>query len=184
MRQHLDASRLTLAIGDGGNDVPMIQAAHVGVGIAGLEGVQAVQASDYAVSQFRFLTRLLLVHGRQSYLGVTKVRTCQSVLLKMLLVFKPVHKFSPRLYQCRTTTIAGSTTTTSWYDSPVNSSSVCLALSAGHQVQLLQERGHGNDAVLVRLLQRPQRHDSVRVVGGCRLERRLDLSAYHRRRHP
>ncbi|KAK0556677.1 hypothetical protein OC846_000996 [Tilletia horrida] len=58
---------ITLAIGDGANDVSMIQAAHVGVGIAGEEGLQAVNASDYAIAQFRFLKRLLLVHGHWSY---------------------------------------------------------------------------------------------------------------------
>lgn len=58
---------MTLAIGDGANDVAMIQAANVGVGIAGEEGRQAVMSSDYGVGQFRFLTRLLLVHGRWSY---------------------------------------------------------------------------------------------------------------------
>jgi len=57
---------ICLAIGDGANDVNMIQNAHVGVGIAGLEGLQAVNASDYAIGQFRFLKRLLLVHGRWS----------------------------------------------------------------------------------------------------------------------
>ncbi|KAG9814441.1 aminophospholipid-translocating P4-type ATPase, partial [Aureobasidium melanogenum] len=58
---------MTLAIGDGANDVAMIQKAHVGVGIAGEEGRQAVMSSDYAIGQFRFLTRLVLVHGRWSY---------------------------------------------------------------------------------------------------------------------
>lgn len=58
---------MTLSIGDGANDVAMIQEADVGVGIAGEEGRAAVMSSDYAVGQFRFLTRLLLVHGRWSY---------------------------------------------------------------------------------------------------------------------
>jgi phospholipid-translocating ATPase len=58
---------LTLSIGDGANDVAMIQKAHVGVGIAGEEGRQAVMSSDFAIAQFRFLTRLVLVHGRWSY---------------------------------------------------------------------------------------------------------------------
>lgn len=57
----------TLAIGDGANDVAMIQEADVGVGIAGVEGRQAVMSSDYAFGQFRFLSRLLLVHGRWAY---------------------------------------------------------------------------------------------------------------------
>ncbi|KAI9694362.1 MAG: hypothetical protein M1820_008962 [Bogoriella megaspora] len=58
---------ITLSIGDGANDVAMIQEAHIGVGIAGEEGRQAVMSSDYAIGQFRFLTRLVLVHGRWSY---------------------------------------------------------------------------------------------------------------------
>lgn len=58
---------ITLSIGDGANDVAMIQEAQIGVGIAGEEGRQAVMSSDYAIGQFRFLTRLLLVHGRWSY---------------------------------------------------------------------------------------------------------------------
>ncbi|KAJ3045236.1 hypothetical protein HDV00_011108 [Rhizophlyctis rosea] len=58
---------VTLAIGDGANDVSMIQAADIGVGIAGREGTQAVRASDYAFAEFRFLRRLLTVHGRYSY---------------------------------------------------------------------------------------------------------------------
>ncbi|XP_078113349.1 phospholipid-transporting ATPase ID isoform X1 [Sander vitreus] len=58
---------VTLAIGDGANDVSMIKTAHIGVGISGQEGMQAVLASDYSFAQFRFLRRLLLVHGRWSY---------------------------------------------------------------------------------------------------------------------
>lgn len=57
----------TLSIGDGANDVNMITAAHVGVGIAGLEGKQAVRASDYSIAQFSFLKKLLFVHGRECY---------------------------------------------------------------------------------------------------------------------
>ncbi|CAH2038382.1 unnamed protein product [Thlaspi arvense] len=67
------AKKITLSIGDGANDVSMIQAAHVGVGISGMEGMQAVMASDFAIAQFRFLTDLLLVHGRWSYLRICKV---------------------------------------------------------------------------------------------------------------
>lgn len=58
---------MTLSVGDGANDVAMIQEADVGVGIAGEEGRQAVMSSDYAIGQFRFLQRLVLVHGRWSY---------------------------------------------------------------------------------------------------------------------
>eukprot|EP00824_Muranothrix_gubernata_P008681 TRINITY_DN2115_c0_g1_i1.p1 TRINITY_DN2115_c0_g1~~TRINITY_DN2115_c0_g1_i1.p1 ORF type:complete len:1059 (-),score=246.27 TRINITY_DN2115_c0_g1_i1:588-3764(-) len=65
--------QVTLAIGDGANDVSMIQAAHIGVGISGQEGMQAVMAADYAIAQFRFLQRLLLVHGRYSYKRIAYV---------------------------------------------------------------------------------------------------------------
>ncbi|KAK2176219.1 hypothetical protein NP493_675g03060 [Ridgeia piscesae] len=71
VKNHVKA--ITLAIGDGANDVGMIQAAHVGIGISGVEGLQAVCASDYAISQFRFLTKLLLVHGAWNYSRVTKL---------------------------------------------------------------------------------------------------------------
>ncbi|CAF1156451.1 unnamed protein product [Adineta ricciae] len=64
--------KITLAIGDGANDVSMIQKAHIGVGISGQEGRQAVLASDYSFGQFRYLERLLLVHGRWSYLRISK----------------------------------------------------------------------------------------------------------------
>lgn len=57
----------TLAIGDGANDVSMIQMADVGVGISGQEGMQAVMASDFTLSRFKFLEKLLLNHGFWSY---------------------------------------------------------------------------------------------------------------------
>ncbi|KAI0656709.1 phospholipid-translocating P-type ATPase [Cubamyces menziesii] len=64
---------ILLAIGDGANDVSMIQAAHVGVGISGLEGLQAARAADVAISQFRYLKKLLLVHGAWSYTRLSKM---------------------------------------------------------------------------------------------------------------
>lgn len=56
-----------LAIGDGANDVSMIQGADVGVGLSGQEGMQAVMSSDFAMARFRFLSNLLLVHGHWNY---------------------------------------------------------------------------------------------------------------------
>ncbi|KAF4983246.1 hypothetical protein FZEAL_1284 [Fusarium zealandicum] len=67
---------LTLAIGDGANDLAMISASHVGVGISGKEGLQAARVADYAVAQFRFLQRLLLVHGRWNYVRTAKFILC------------------------------------------------------------------------------------------------------------
>ncbi|XP_038725862.1 putative phospholipid-transporting ATPase 9 [Tripterygium wilfordii] len=59
--------KITLAIGDGANDVGMLQEADIGVGISGVEGMQAVMSSDIAIAQFRYLERLLLVHGHWCY---------------------------------------------------------------------------------------------------------------------
>ncbi|XP_066872035.1 probable phospholipid-transporting ATPase IIB isoform X3 [Kogia breviceps] len=65
LRQH--TGRRTCAIGDGGNDVSMIQAADCGIGIEGKEGRQASLAADFSVPQFKHIGRLLMVHGRSSY---------------------------------------------------------------------------------------------------------------------
>jgi phospholipid-transporting ATPase len=86
---------ILLAIGDGANDVSMIQAAHVGIGISGVEvtlmicplraseltldysqGLQAARSADVAISQFRFLKKLLLVHGAWSYRRLSKLILC------------------------------------------------------------------------------------------------------------
>ncbi|KAI0468025.1 phospholipid-translocating P-type ATPase [Xylaria cf. heliscus] len=69
-------SCVTLAIGDGANDIAMIQASHVGIGISGREGLQAARVADYAIAQFRFLQRLLLVHGHWLYLRTSKYILC------------------------------------------------------------------------------------------------------------
>ncbi|XP_077591838.1 phospholipid-transporting ATPase IB isoform X2 [Stigmatopora nigra] len=70
VKKHVKA--ITLAIGDGANDVGMIKTAHVGVGISGNEGMQATNSSDYSIAQFSYLEKLLLVHGAWSYNRVTK----------------------------------------------------------------------------------------------------------------
>jgi len=75
VRKRVKPQPVTLAVGDGANDVPMIQEAQVGVGIVGREGRQAVNSADFAIAQFRFLQRLLLVHGRFNYL-----RACKFIL--------------------------------------------------------------------------------------------------------
>jgi phospholipid-transporting ATPase len=71
VKRHLKA--ILLAIGDGANDVGMIQAAHVGVGISGVEGLQAARSADVAIAQFRYLQKLLLVHGSWSYHRLSKL---------------------------------------------------------------------------------------------------------------
>lgn len=71
VKRHLKS--ILLAIGDGANDVSMIQAAHIGIGIAGVEGLQAARSADVSIGQFRYLRKLLLVHGAWSYHRVSKV---------------------------------------------------------------------------------------------------------------
>jgi magnesium-transporting ATPase (P-type) len=62
--KEINPNIISLAIGDGGNDVSMIKEADVGIGIFGKEGYQAISASDYAIAEFQFLRRLMFVHGR------------------------------------------------------------------------------------------------------------------------
>lgn len=81
---------ITLAIGDGANDVSMIMEAHIGVGIRGKEGTQAVRSADYAISQFRFLERILIVHGRNGYKRVSTM-ICYYFYKNVVLVFTELH---------------------------------------------------------------------------------------------
>ena len=68
----------------------MILEAHIGVGIRGKEGTQAVRSADYAISQFRFLERLLMVHGRNGYIRVSKM-ICYYFYKNVVLVFCEIH---------------------------------------------------------------------------------------------
>ncbi|KAI1787404.1 aminophospholipid-transporting P-type ATPase [Ganoderma leucocontextum] len=102
IRKH--TKKRVCCIGDGGNDVSMIQAADVGVGIVGMEGKQASLAADFSVTQFSFLTKLLLWHGRNSYRRSAKL--AQFVIHRGLIisimqaVFSSIFYFAPiALYQ-------------------------------------------------------------------------------------
>eukprot|EP01012_Entosiphon_sulcatum_P006218 TRINITY_DN1291_c0_g1_i1.p1 TRINITY_DN1291_c0_g1~~TRINITY_DN1291_c0_g1_i1.p1 ORF type:complete len:1838 (+),score=333.22 TRINITY_DN1291_c0_g1_i1:867-6380(+) len=68
-----DPRAITLAIGDGANDVSMLNAAHVGIGISGMEGQQAANSADYSIAKFSFLLRLMLLHGHWNYVRLTKL---------------------------------------------------------------------------------------------------------------
>jgi hypothetical protein len=97
VRTYVSPEPMTLAIGDGANDVGMIQAAHVGIGISGKEGQQAVNASDFSIAQFRFLEELLLIHGRWSFFRESTVVLFSfyknAVLAGCLIIFS-----APTLY--------------------------------------------------------------------------------------
>jgi len=80
----------TLAVGDGANDVAMIQEAHVGVGIKGEEGLQAVNSADYAIAQFRFLGQLVLQHGRYNYVRMSNVICYMFYKVRITLAYTPL----------------------------------------------------------------------------------------------
>jgi len=94
MVRRADPLLVTLSVGDGANDVPMIQTAHIGIGIHGLEGKQAVNNSDYAIGQFRFLKKLLLVHGRWNYRRTCNV--CLYMFYKNVVYVAPQFFFASR----------------------------------------------------------------------------------------
>lgn len=102
----LKKSAVTLAIGDGANDIAMIQSADIGVGITGKEGLQAARSADYAIAQFRYLLKLLLVNGRYNYVRTSKFVLC--TFYKELLFY-----LTQCVYQ-RSTLFSGSSMYESW----------------------------------------------------------------------
>ena len=78
------ANKRCAAIGDGGNDVAMIQAADTGIGIEGKEGRQASLAADFSITKFKHITRLMLWHGRNSY--TRTARLSQFVIHRGLII--------------------------------------------------------------------------------------------------
>jgi magnesium-transporting ATPase (P-type) len=98
VRQKVKPEPITLAIGDGANDVGMIQEAHVGIGISGKEGKQAVNASDFSIAQFRFLEDLVLIHGRWNFFRTSTVVLFSfyknAIMAGILIVFTSRSSFS------------------------------------------------------------------------------------------
>ncbi|KAK6463093.1 putative phospholipid-transporting ATPase [Scheffersomyces coipomensis] len=118
--RNLKKDAVTLAIGDGANDIAMIQSADIGVGITGKEGLQAARSSDYAIAQFRFLLKLLLVNGRYNYVRTSKFVLC--TFYKELLFY-----LTQCVYQ-RNTLFSGSSMYESWSLSMFNTlfTSLCV----------------------------------------------------------
>ena len=101
---HRYTNKRTCAIGDGGNDVSMIQTAHVGIGLVGKEGKHASLAADFSINQFQYLSRLLLWHGRNSYHRTSKLAHFVIhrglIISIMQAVFSALFYFAPiALYQ-------------------------------------------------------------------------------------
>ncbi|OQN97524.1 hypothetical protein B0A48_16677 [Cryoendolithus antarcticus] len=119
--QHLP-NTLTLAIGDGANDVAMLQSAHVGVGISGKEGLQAARVADYSIAQFRFLQQLLLVHGRWNY-----IRTARFVLATF---WKEMLFYTPQAMYQRSNGYTGTSLYESWSLTALNTlfTSLCVIM--------------------------------------------------------
>ena len=90
LMKNYDNTKITLAIGDGGNDVSMIMEAHIGIGIYGEEGLRAAQSSDYAIGEFQVLRRLLFVHG---YLSLMRNSMMIIYFFYKNFVFTIVHFF-------------------------------------------------------------------------------------------
>lgn len=118
--REFNKKEVTLAIGDGANDIAMIQSADIGVGITGKEGFQAARSADYAIAQFRFLLKLLLVNGRYNYVRTSKFVLC--TFYKELLFY-----LTQCVYQ-RNTLFSGSSLYESWSLSMFNTlfTSLCV----------------------------------------------------------
>lgn len=104
--RNTDKNLVTLAVGDGANDIAMIQSADIGVGIAGKEGLQASRSSDYSIGQFRFLIKLLFVHGRYNYIRTSKFVLCT--------FYKEVTFYLTQLIYQRYTMFSGTSFYESW----------------------------------------------------------------------
>ncbi|VDD85219.1 unnamed protein product [Enterobius vermicularis] len=89
---------VVLAIGDGANDIPMIQAANIGVGICGNEGLQAASASDYSIGRFYFLKRLLFIHGAWNFQRTAKACNTNICFFLTELWFTHFSAFSGRAF--------------------------------------------------------------------------------------
>ena len=97
---------ITMAIGDGANDVGMITEANIGIGIEGKEGTQAARASDYSIKEFSHLKKLLFFHGRECYR-----RNCWVILYNF---YKNILFVTPMIYSGIISLFSGTTIYDPW----------------------------------------------------------------------
>jgi magnesium-transporting ATPase (P-type) len=107
-----DPRNITLSIGDGANDVPMISVADVGIGLFGKEGVNAAQAADFAIHQFKYTWNLVLYHGRFNY-----IRNSELILY---FFYKNIIFTIPQIYFAFVSDFSAQTVFDDWYISFYN----------------------------------------------------------------
>jgi len=107
-----DTRNITLAIGDGANDVSMILEADIGIGIYGKEGVRAAQASDFAIHKFKYLWQLVLYHGRYNYIRISE--------LVLYFFYKNILFTIPQLFFAFISDFSAETCFDDWYISFYN----------------------------------------------------------------
>ena len=139
---------VTLAIGDGVNDVPMIMEAHIGIGIQGKEGSQAVRAADVSIGQFRFLDKLLLIYGRVGYIKISKF-ICYYFYKNIFLIFNDIifafiNGFSGQIYFADYLTTMYNAIFTSWCSIFVFSFEKDVELNLVKKFPVLYEAGQRN----------------------------------------
>ena len=157
LMKNYDKTKITLAIGDGGNDVSMIMEAHIGIGIYGEEGLRAAQSSDYAIGEFQVLRRLLFVHG---YLNLMRNSMMIIYFFYKNFVFTIIHFFYGFINN-----FSGQTIIDDWYITLYNLlfTSIPLAGRCILDVSLKPDDGKIVD-VLIPFLYKEQRDDPIFTV--------------------
>ena len=158
LMKNYDKTKITLAIGDGGNDVSMIMEANIGIGIYGEEGLRAAQSSDYAIGEFQVLRRLLFVHG---YLSLMRNSMMIIYFFYKNFVFTVVHFFYGFINN-----FSGQTIIDDWYISLYNLLFTAFPL-AGRcilDVSIKPDDGKIVD-VLIPFLYKEQRNYPIFTIG-------------------
>ena len=157
LMKNYDKTKITLAIGDGGNDVSMIMEAHIGIGIYGEEGLRAAQSSDYAIGEFQVLRRLLFVHG---YLSLMRNSMMIIYFFYKNFVFTIVH-----FYYGFINNFSGQTIIDDWYITLYNLlfTSIPLAGRCILDVSVKPDDGKIVD-VLIPFLYKEQRDDPIFTI--------------------
>ena len=157
LMKNYDKTKITLAIGDGGNDVSMIMEAHIGIGIYGEEGLRAAQSSDYAIGEFQVLRRLLFVHG---YLNLMRNSMMIIYFFYKNFVFTIIHFFYGFINN-----FSGQTIIDDWYITLYNLlfTSIPLAGRCILDVSIKPDDGKIVD-VLIPFLYKEQRDDPIFTV--------------------